>query len=200
MKLYYSPGACSLASHIILEETGLPYEVELVDLRAKVTASGANFLDLNPRGAVPALGLGDDGVLTQGAAILQFVGDASDVAAFKPAYGSLARARLQEALGLCGDAHSAMGAFFTPGLDDNGRAGVTANTARRFAQLEAALPAEGYMLGEFTQADAYIFVMAGWGPIVKFDMSAYPKIQALVALVAARPAVQRVLKAEGLLG
>lgn len=199
MKLYYSPGACSLAPHIVLEEAGLAYEAEKVDLRAKTTESGANYLEINPRGAVPALGLAA-GVLTQNAAILQYIGDASDVAAFKPAYGSIARARLQEALGICGDVHTAMGGFFNPALDEAGRAGVAANAARRFGQLEAALPADGYFLGEFTQADAYVFVLAGWAPMVKFDLSAYPKVQALVALVGARPAVQAALKAEGLLG
>lgn len=199
MKLYYAPGACSLAPHIILEEAGLPYDSEAVDLATKRTASGADYLDINPRGAVPALGLAE-GVLTQNAAILQYIGDASEVAAFKPAAGSIARARLQEALGICGDVHAAMGAFFSPALDDAGRAGVTANVARRFGQLEAALPAEGYFLGAFTQADAYVFVMAGWAPMVQFDLSAYPKVQALAALVGGRPAVQAALKAEGLLG
>src|SRR5690606_23664885 len=107
MKLFYSPGACSLASHIVLHEIGAPFEIEKVDLRAKTTESGTDFLTINPRGAVPALEVEPGLVITQGPAILQFIGDRSEIAAFKPAAGSVERARLQEALGFIGDVHKA---------------------------------------------------------------------------------------------
>lgn len=199
MKLYIKPGACSLVAHILLEEIGLPYETEIVDLAQGQTASGVDYKTINPRGAVPAIELEAGVVLTQNPAILQHLGELSEVAAFKPAAGSLARARLQEALGFCGDLHGAMGAFFAPGLDEAGRTRATQAAHRRFGQLEALLPESGFWLGDYTQADAYVFVVAGWTRFVGLDLSGYPKVQALVAQVAARPATQAALKAEGLI-
>lgn len=199
MKLFFSPGACSLASHIILEEIGKPYETEQVDLRAKKTASGDDYLAINPRGAVPALELAPGTVLTQGAAILQHLGEQSGVPAFKPESGSIGRARLQEALGFIGDLHKAFGGLFKPNLSEEDKAGVVAEITRRMNQLEAMLPADGaFMLGEYSQADAYAFTVLSWNRGL-IDTAGFPRINALVAAVAARPATQAALKAEGLL-
>ena len=200
MKLYYSPGACSLADHIILHEIGAPFEAEAVNLRDKKTASGADFLAIAPRGAVPALDV-DGEVITQNAAILQYLGDNSDIAAFRPAPGTIARARLQEAIGFCGDLHSAFGGLFAPNLSDEGKAAVVGQINRRMGQFEAMLPAgEGYWLGaDFTQADAYAAVVIGWGLLMNVDLSAYPKALALRERVMARPAAIKALKAEGLI-
>jgi glutathione S-transferase len=199
MKLFYSPGACSLASHIVLQEIGQPFETETVDLRAKKTASGADYFAINPRGAVPALEIAAGNVLTQGAAILQYLGDNSNIAAFKPAAGSLQRAKLQEALGFIGDLHKAFGGMFKPNLTEEERAGVVAEITRRMTQLEAMLPEAGpYLLGEYTQADAYAFTVVNWGRGT-IDMAKFPRITALVAAVGARSATQAALKAEGLL-
>lgn len=200
MKLYYSPGACSLADHIILHEIGTPFEAEAVNLREKKTASGADFLSITPCGAVPALEVNGE-VITQNAAILHYLGDNSDIAAFKPACGSIARARLQEAIGFCGDLHSAFGGLFAPNQTEADKTAVVGQINRRMAQFEAMLPAgEGYWLGaDFTQADAYAAVVIGWGLMMKVDISAYPKALALRERVMARPAALKALKAEGLI-
>lgn len=200
MKLYYSKGACSLADHIILAETGLPYEIEAVDLRAKKTADGEDYLAINPRGAVPALRLDDGAVLTQNVAILQYIGEQSDIAAFKPAYGSIARARLQEALGFCADLHAAFGGLFAPNLDGDAKAAVIAKINKRMGQLEAMLaPDADYWLGPFTQPDAYLTVMMNWGVANAVDLSAFPRALALRERVLARPAVQKAMREEGLI-
>jgi len=201
MKLYYKPGACSLAPHIVLSEAGFSYDLETVDLKEKKTASGADYLEINPRGAVPAIEVEPGLVITQNAAILQYIGDHSDVAAFKPAYGTIERARLQEALGFCGDLHVAFGGLFAPDLSDDAKLKVIASINRRMGQLEAIL-ADGraYWLGtDFTQADAYAAVVIGWGLVMKVDLSAYPKSLALRERVMARPAVQKALKEERLI-
>src|SRR5690606_3975722 len=159
-KLFYSPGACSLASHIVLHETGAAFEIEKVDLATKKTESGADFFALNPRGAVPVLEIAPGTVISQGPAILQYVGDSSDIAAFKPAAGTVERARLQEALGFIGDLHKAVGGLFKPNLSDEDKGAVIAEIARRVGQLEAMLPENGpYLLGEYSQADAYAFTV-----------------------------------------
>jgi glutathione S-transferase len=199
MKLFYTPGACSLASHIILKEIGGTFELEKVDLRAKTTETGANFLETNPRGAVPALEVAPGTVITQGPAILQYLGDNSAIPAFKPAYGSIERARLQEALGIIGDAHKAFGGLFKPNLSEEEKAGVIGEINRRVGQIEATLNDNGpYFLGEFSQADAYAFTVINWGRQF-LDFAAYPRVAALMAAVGARPAVQETLKAEGLI-
>ncbi|RBP86806.1 glutathione S-transferase [Rhodobacter sp. 140A] len=201
MKLYYKPGACSLASHIVLCEMGVPFETEAVDLQGKVTAGGRNYLEINPRGAVPALELDDGTVLTQNAAILPYLGDLSQIAALKPACGTIARARLHEALGFCSDLHAAVGGLFAPNMSEETRAMVMARVKRRLGELEAMMPAgEGYWLGpDFTQADAYVATILGWGLALNLDMSACPKALALRARVMARPAAQAALRAEGLI-
>lgn len=198
MKLFLSPGACSLASHIVLHEIGAPFETEVVDLRAKTTANGANYLDINPRGAVPALEIEPGTVLTQGPAILQYLGDLSDVASFKPAQGSIGRARLQEALGFIGDVHKAFGGLFRPNLSDEEKGAVIAEITRRVGQLEAMLPENGpYILGDYSAADAYAFTVVNWGRQF-LDFTAFPRLGALMAAVGTRPATLAALKAEGL--
>jgi len=201
VKLYYKAGACSLAPHIVLSEAGLPYTFEAVDLKTKVTESGADYLTVNPRGAVPALELEPGVVITQNAAILQYIGDHSDVASFKPAYGTMERARLQEALGFCSDLHTAFGGLFAPNLTEEAKVGVLANINRRMGQLEAMLvDGRNYWLGEeLSQADVYASVVIGWGLVMQVDLSAYPKALALRERVMARPAAQKALKEEGLI-
>ncbi|ELT48014.1 glutathione transferase [Brucella sp. ZJ1_1] len=200
MKLYYKAGACSLAPHIILSEAGLPYELEAVDIKAKKTADGEDYFAINPRGAVPALEVKPGTVITQNAAILQYIGDHSDVAAFKPAYGTIERARLQEALGFCSDLHAAFSGLFAPTLTEEAKAGVIANINRRLGQFEAMLSDKNaYWLGDdFTQPDAYASVIIGWGVGLKLDLSAYPKALKLRERVLARPNVQKAFKEEGL--
>lgn len=198
MKLFYSPGACSLASHIILHEIGAPFDIEQVDLRTKKTASGGDYFAVNARGAVPALEVAPGTVVTQGPAILQYLGDNSNIDAFKPATGTVERARLQEALGFIGDMHKAFGGLFKPNLSDEEKGVVIAEVKRRVGQFEAMLPANSpFILGEYNQADAYAFTVINWGRQF-LDFTVFPRVGALMAAVGGRPATQAALKAEGL--
>ncbi|MFK4823782.1 glutathione binding-like protein [Paenochrobactrum sp. BZR 588] len=201
MKLYYKAGACSLAPHITLCETGLDYKLEAVDLKEKKTETGSDYLAINPRGAVPALEVASGVVVTQNAAILQYIGEHSDITAFKPAYGSLERARLQEALGFCSDLHNAFGRLFAPHLSTDDKAQAVAGVNRRMAQFEAMLTDnQDYWLGSnVSQADIYAAVVINWKGVLQLDLSAYPKAIALYERVFARPAAQKVLKEEGLI-
>lgn len=200
MKLYYSPGTCSLASHIVLCESGLPFEIERVNLKEKKTASGKDYYTINPRGAVPALALDDGTVITQNAAIMQYAGDHGNVPALKPAYGSIQRARLQEALGFCSDLHGAFGGLFRANpSDEKAVAAALAQVNRRFGELEAILVAAGtpYWLGnDLTQPDAYVAVVLGWAVSKKLDLSAFPKAVALRERVLQSPAAKRALQEE----
>ena len=200
MKLYYSPGACSLASHIVLAESGAAYSVERADLRAKKTETGGDFTAISPRGAVPVLVLDDGEVLTEGVAIMQFVAD-SVTPGKLPAAGTLGRARLQEALNFVStEVHKTYSPFFR-GLEGAAKEAQVALLESRLALIEARL-ADGrdYLLGaDFTPADAYLFTVTNWSKGIGHDLSAFPKLVALRARVAARPAVQAAMKAEGLL-
>lgn len=203
MKLYYSPGACSLASHIVLCETGTPHSIEKVDLRAKKTESGADFWAVNVKGSVPALELAPGEVLTEGPAILQYVADRAENTSLSPEAGTLARARMQEMLNYVGsELHKAYSPLFNPALSDEARPAALALVAKKLGWLESRL-ADGrdFLTGaEFTVADAYAFVVASWSRMLKVDLTDFPKLQAFLARVAARPAVTEAMKAEGLIG
>ena len=200
MKLYYSPGACSLASHIVLAESGATYSLERADIRAKKTETGADFTAISPRGAVPVLVLDDGEVLTEGVAIMQFVAD-SVTPGTLPAAGTLARARLQEALNFVStEVHKTYSPFFR-GLEGAAKEAQIALLNHRLALVEARL-ADGrdYLLGaDFTPADAYLFTVTNWSKVFGHDLSSFPKLEALRARIAARPAVQAAMKAEGML-
>ncbi|ANA13921.1 MULTISPECIES: glutathione S-transferase family protein [Acetobacter] len=201
IKLYYTPGACSLASHIILNETRLPFGLEKVNLKTKTLEDGRDYLKINPRGAVPAIEISPGVVLTQNVAILPYIGNLSDIAAFRPAEGSLDRSRLLEALGFCEDVHSAFGILFTPDLPDTTRALCQKTVTRRLEQLEQLLESNGtdYLLpAGFSQPDALMAVILSWAAPLDIDLAAYPKARALRDKVFNRPATQAALKAEGL--
>ena len=200
MKLYYSPGACSLASHIVLAEAGATYTIERADIRAKKTESGGDFTAISPRGAVPVLVLDGGEVLTEGVAIMQYVADSVTPGAL-PAAGTLQRARLQEALNFIStEVHKTYSPFFR-GLEGAAREAQVALLNSRLALVEARL-ADGrdYLLGAaFTPADAYLFTVTNWSKSLGHDLSGFPKLEAMRARVAARPAVQAAMKAEGLI-
>lgn len=200
MKLYYSPGACSLASHIVLAESGAEFAIEKADIRAKKTESGADFAAISPRGAVPVLVLDDGEVLTEGVAIMQFIADSLTPGAL-PAAGTLARARLQEMLNFVStEVHKTYSPFFG-GLEGEAKARQVALLNARLALVEEKL-ADGrtFLLGEaFSPADAYLFTVTNWSGFLGHDLSGFPKLVALRERVAARPAVQAAMKAEGLL-
>jgi glutathione S-transferase len=200
MKLYYSPGACSLASHIALEEVGATYEVEKVNLKEKVTETGADFRAISPRGAVPTLALDGGEVLTEGVAIMQYVMDSAKPGAL-PAAGTLGRARVQEALNFVAtEVHKNYSPLFY-GLEGAAKDAQFKTLESRLAVLEGRL-ADGrdYLTGaEFSPADGYLFTVTNWSKMFAHDLSAFPKIEALRARVAARPAVQAAMRAEGLI-
>lgn len=201
MKLYLKPGACSLSPHIVLQELGLAHETEVVDLAKKVTASGANYFDINPKGYVPALTLDDGTLLTEGPAIVQYLADLLPEAKLAPPNGSLARYQLQSWLTYIGtELHKNFTTFFNPAATAEMKTQAGAMLQRRFALVESELASKSYLMGEgFTVADAYLFTVTSWAKFIKFDLSAYPLLQAFQTRVAARPAVQRALKAEGLI-
>lgn len=200
MKLYYKPGACSLSPHIVLEETGLPYEAEAVDLKTKVTASGADFTQTNPKGYVPALVLDSGELLTEGPAIVQYLADLAPEKKLAPANGTVARYQLQSWLNFIGtELHKSCSPFFNPASGDAWKAIARANLERRLAHTDQALAGKPYLLGEdFSVADAYLFTVLSWMGYVGLDLSPWSNLTAFQARVAARPAVQAALKAEGL--
>jgi glutathione S-transferase len=201
MKLFLKPGACSMASHIVLEEIGRPYDTETVDLAKKVTASGADFLTINPKGYVPALQLDDGDVLTECQAILQYLADQAPELNLAPANGSKARYQLQSWLTFTGtEIHKNFSPFFNPAATPEMKSQATANLQRRLGYVNDQLAGRDYLLGDtFTVADAYLFTVVGWAKFIQLDLSAWPNITAFLARIAARPAVQRTLKAEGLI-
>lgn len=202
MKLYYSPGACSLASHITLHEVGRPFAIERADIRAKTTESGGDFRAINPKGAVPALALEDGAVLTEGVAIMQFVADQAGASDLLPPAGTLARARVQELLNyIAAELHKSYSPFFAPDITDAGRTAQKAVLDAKLAWIEGLLSdGRAWLSGDsFTPADAYLFTVTNWSAFVGHDLSGFPHLQALRARVAARPAVQAAMKAEGLL-
>lgn len=200
MKLYIKPGACSMASHIILAEIGGDYGVEIVDTANGETASGANYREINPKGKVPALEV-DGEVLTEGPAILQFLGDRAANLGLAPTPGTMARARVNEVLNFTGtELHTAFGPLFNPASTDAQKEAARQAVAGKLDWLETRL-ADGraHLTGEaFTIADAYAFVVTGWANSTGIALARWPHLSAFMARVGARPAVQRVLKTEGL--
>jgi glutathione S-transferase len=200
MKLYYAPGACSLSPHIVAREAGVPVELEKVDLRAHKTEKGADYMTINPKGYVPALGLDDGSVLTEGPAIVQFLADQKPASKLAPAAGTIDRYRLQEWLAFIGtELHKNFGSLFNPATPDAVKQTVKANIEKRLAYVDEQLAKRQFLLGDtFTAADAYAFTIINWTNFVGMDLKAYPNIGAYMGRVAARPKVQEALKAEGL--
>lgn len=200
MKLYYSPGACSMASHIVLTEIGQPFEAERVDNAAKKTAFGVDFLAVNPKGKVPVLAHQGE-VLTEGPAILQFVADAAGAETLAPKAGTMARARVNEALTyVSSELHPAFSPLFNPASDDAAKEAAKKNVQKKFDWLEAKLSdGRAYLTGaNFTIADAYAFVVANWSNFTGIPLDGWPRLKDFVTRVAGRPATQATLKAEGL--
>lgn len=200
MKLYIKPGACSMASHIILAEIGGDYAVEMVDTANGETASGANYREINPKGKVPALEVEGE-VLTEGPAILQFLGDRAANQGLAPAGGTLARARVNEVLNFTGtELHVAFGPLFNPGATDAQKEAARQTVAGKLDWLEGRLEdGRAHLTGEaFTIADAYAFVVANWANFTGIALSRWPHLTGFMARVGARPSVQKVLQAEGL--
>ncbi|MEZ5924542.1 MAG: glutathione transferase GstA [Hyphomicrobiaceae bacterium] len=200
MKLYYSPGACSLSPHIVLREAGHTFDMEQVDLGTKKTKSGADYTKVNPKGYVPALVLDTGDVLTEGPAIVQYLADKAPAAKLAPANGSLDRYRLQEWLNFTtSELHKSIGGLFNDKLPAEAKEIMKAGIAQRLKFLDAHLAKNDYVMGkEFSVVDAYVFTVLGWGKWVGVDVEAYPSLKAYMGRIAGRPKVQEALKAEGL--
>ncbi|NVN85394.1 MAG: glutathione transferase GstA [Rhodopseudomonas sp.] len=201
MKLYYSPGACSLSPHIALMESGLPYELVKVDIRAKKLENGDDYLKINPKGQVPALGLDNGEVMTEGPVIVQMIADQAAASKLAPANGSQERYRLQEWLNfITTELHKSFGPLFSPALADDAKAFFRDRIASKFKYIDEALAGHDYLMGpQFTVADGYLFTILRWADAMKIDISALPNLVAYKARVAARPKVQEALAKEGLL-
>ena len=201
MKLYFSPGACSLAPHIALIEAGLPFEAIKVEGRGQKTAAGEDYAKITPKGYVPALRLDDGAVLTEGTAILPYIGDLKPASGLAPAAGTMARYRLHEWLGyINSEVHKNFSPFFAPGTTDEQKAAAKANLGLRFDFLQVELGDKPFLLGDtFTVADAYLFTVLGWCAYVGIDLGQWAGLKGYHGRIAGRPAVQAALRAEGLL-
>lgn len=200
MKLYYSPGACSLSPHIVIRELGLPVELEKTDLGGKKTAKGADFLTINPKGQVPTLELDDGQVLTEGPAIVQYLADRKPEGGLIPAAGSMDRYRVQEWLNhITSELHKSYTPLFNPQAPEEYKTIARANLAKRYRRIDEQLKGKAYLMGDrFTVADAYLFTVTNWARHVGVDLSEFPNLQAFQQRVAERPGVKEAMKAEGL--
>jgi glutathione S-transferase len=200
MKLYFSPGACSLSPHIVAREAGIELKLEKTDTKTKRTESGRDFWEINPKGYVPALEIADGDVLTEGPAIVQYLADLKPASKLAPANGTKERYRLQEVLGyINSEIHKSYSPLFSPDTPDVTREERKAYLKKRYALLDKTLAKQTYLLGEqFTAADAYLFTVTRWAEFVKLDLSEFTHLTAFQARVSARPAVQAALIAEGL--
>lgn len=199
MKLYFSPGACSLSPHIVLHEAGLPFTAVKVDLKTKAMEGGGDFRTVNGRGYVPVLELDSGARLAEGPAIVQYLADQAPQKKLAPANGSLARYQLQEWLNfITSELHKQFSPLFDPSHPEELKARQRDKLAGRFDWIVAQLAGKDYLMGEFTVADAYLFTVLNWCQWTGIDLGRWPTLKAYVARVAARPAVQAALKAEGL--
>lgn len=201
MKLFYSPGACSLSPHIVLNELDLPYTVEKVDLKNHTTASGADFYTINAKGYVPALQLDNGEVLTEGPAIIQYLADQKPQVNLLPNAGSLERARVQEWLNFIGtELHKTLAALFNPSISPEAKTKTIDTFGKRLGFVEKALQGKDFLTGKnFSVADAYLFTIVNWAPMLSIDISPWPTVAEFQKRVASRPAVQKTLKDEGLI-
>jgi len=201
MKLYYSPGACSLSPHIALLEAGMPFDLVKVDLKAKKLENGDDYLKVNPKGQVPALDIGNGELLTEGPVIVQMIADKAAGKNLAPANGSTERYKLQEWLNfITAELHKNFGPLFSPVLADDAKAFFKDRVMGKFKYVDGALAGHDYLMGkQFTVADGYLFTMLNWAERMKFDLSTMPNLLAYKARVTARPKVQEALTKEGLM-
>lgn len=200
MKLYISPGACSLAPHIVLLATGLPFVTERVSLRTRQTASGEDYSAINPKGQVPALELEDGRLLTENQVILQYVADLAPASGLAPAFGSFERYQVMEWLSwISTELHKRFSPLFTPGTSEQGREAAWAALAAPMNYVSGKIDGDTYLTGaQFTVADAYLFTVLNWVGFAKFSLNDWPALQAYQARVASLPVVREAMRLEGL--
>ena len=201
MKLYYSPGACSLSPHIALREAGIAFEPVLASTKSHKLQDGTDYYTINPKGYVPLLELDNGERLSEGPAIVQYIADQAPAKNLAPANGSMARYRLQEWLTFIGtEIHKAFSPMFNPAITDEARAAAKAKVSGRLSYVDQQLAGKQYLMGDqFSVADGYLFTVTNWAKPMGIDLSALPNVSAFMARVAARPAVQEAMKAEGLI-
>ena len=200
MKLFYSPGACSLSPHIVLREAGVDVALERVDLKSKTTERGTDFKTINPKGQVPTLQLDSGEILTEGPVIVQYIAELNPAAGLTGAPGSMTRWRVLEWLNhITSELHKGFSPLFRPNTPDAYKEIARANLAAKFDALEKHMAGRDYLTGDaFTAADAYLFTVMNWGRFTGIDIARWPTLAAYHARVAARPKVQEALAAEGL--
>jgi len=201
MKLFYSPGACSLSPHIVAREAGIELKLQKVDTRTKTATVEGDFWAVNPKGYVPALELDNGEILTEGPAIVQYLADLKPASQLAPANGTWARVRLQEMLNyITSEIHKSYSPLFNPSVSNDVRQERVEYLRRRYALLDRQLADRSYLFGDqFTVADAYLFVVTNWAQSTRVDLSDFTHLAAFQKRVAARPAVRAAMTAEGLL-
>ena len=201
MKLYYSAGACSLSPHIALEEAGLPYEAISAPTKTKQLPDGSDFRQVNPLGYVPYLVLDDGTGLREGPAIVQYIADQAPAKKLAPANGTLARYQLQSLLNFIGtEIHKGFGPLFNPAMPAEAKQMTKDKLLERLQFVDGELAGKQYLMGDdFTVADGYLFTVTNWAKPLQIDLSPFANLVAYRERVGARPAVQRAMKAEGLI-
>jgi glutathione S-transferase len=199
MKLYISPGSCSMASNIALHEAGIPFEVAKVDKRTK-RVEGVDFIEINPKGYVPALRLDDGQLLTENVAVLQYIADLNPDSKLAPPAGTMERYRLQEWLSFINsEVHKPFTPLFSQEATEEMKTYARNNITKRLTYLQGALGDKPYLMGEqFTVADAYLFTVLGWGAHVGIDIGQWPNLKSYVERIRARPRVVEAMTTEGL--
>ena len=201
MKLFYSPGACSLSPNIVAHEAGIELRLQKVDLKTKTVAVEGDFLAINPKGYIPALELNSGEILTEGPAIVQYLADLKPETGLAPSAGTMERYRLQEMLGyLNSEIHKTYTPLFKPNTSTEVRAEREDYLLKRYTLLDKQLQSRSFLFGDrFTVADAYLFTVTSWAGVLKLDLSKLAHLQEFQKRVAARPAVKAAMTAEGLI-
>ncbi len=201
MKLYYSPGACSLSPHIVLLEAALPHTLEKVDLASKKTETGVDYLTVNSKGSVPVLELDDGKVLTEGPAVIQYLADRKPDSGLAPRAGTFERYQLVEILNyISSEVHKGFGPLFNKEASAEWKAAAKTALGKKFDWLTNFLQGKSFLIGNnFTVADAYLFTLLNWPAKMGIDLSRWPVLAAYHAQIAQRPKVQQAMREEGLL-
>ncbi len=200
MKLYYAPGACSLAPHVVMREAGYPFDLEKVDVATKRTEDGKDYLKVNPKGYVPALKTDDGEVITETAVILQYLADKKPKAHLAPKPGTIERYRLLEWLNFtASELHKTLGALFRSEITPEWRAAQINLFHRRLEVVAKHLHKRKFLMGdEFTIADAYLFTVLNWVNLFKIDISEWPEVKKYMQRIGERKSVREAMEAEGL--
>ena len=201
MKLYYSNGACSLSPHIVLRESGLPFELVRASTKTHALDDGTDYYTINPKGSVPLLELDNGERLTEGPAIVQYIADQAPDKNLAPANGTLARYRVQEWLNfITSELHKGYSPLFRPNTPDAYKPIAMDTLNKKYAYVDSKLEGKHYLMGEqFSVPDAYLFTVTNWAGRVGLDLSEFKNVSAFMARMMARPSVQAAMKAEGLI-